>query len=298
VIEVRVIFLGTSGSAPTKARNLPSVAIEHEGEVLLFDCGEGTQRQIMHYSVNISKINSIFLTHAHGDHIIGIAGLVRTLALNKRTKPLKIYIPEGQEKPIRSLIEFDNALIGYPIEIIPIKGGLVQKGDDYTISAFRVNHTIKCYGFVFAENDKVHFIKQKADALGIKGKMFSELTKKGHAVINGKKVSLTSVTTKEKGRKIVYATDTKPCKATQEAAAGANLLIHEATYSEKYSEQATERGHATALQVAKMAKAAKVNMLALTHISARYRDPKELLDEARSVFKNTRIAEDGMKIDL
>ncbi len=295
---MRIIFLGTSGSVPTKARNLPSVALEHEGEILLFDCGEGTQRQMMNFSVNISKIASIFLTHAHGDHIIGVAGLIRTLALNKRASPLRIYVPEGQEGAIKSLIEFDHALIGYPIEIIPIKGGIVQRGDDYTISAFRVNHTLKCYGFVFAENDKVHFIKQKADALGIEGKMFSELTKKGRAVINGKRVTLASVTTKEKGRRVVYATDTKPCKATQDAAAGADLLIHEATYTEQYKEQAGERGHATALQVAKMAKAAKVNMLALTHISARYRDPKELLEEARSVFKNTKVAEDGMRIEL
>ncbi|MDE1865240.1 MAG: ribonuclease Z [Candidatus Micrarchaeota archaeon] len=295
---MRVVFLGTSGSAPTKARNLPAVALEHEGEVLLFDCGEGTQRQAMHHSVNISKISAIFLTHAHGDHIIGIAGLIRTLALNKRTGLLKIYIPEGQEGAVRSLIEFDNALIGYPIQVITIKGGVVHKGDDYTVSAFRVNHTIKCYGFAFAENDKLHFMKQKADALGIRGKMYSELTRKGHAVVNGRRVSLASVTTKERGRKVVYATDTKPCKATKDAAEGANLLIHEATYSERYREQAVERGHATALQVAKMAKAAKVNMLALTHISARYRDPKELLDEARSVFKNTRIAEDGMRIEL
>jgi ribonuclease Z len=295
---MKVIFLGTSGSAPTKARNLPAVAVEHDGEVLLFDCGEGTQRQIMRYSVNISKISAIFLTHAHGDHIIGVAGLIRTLALNKRTAPLKIYIPEGQEKAIKSLIEFDNALIGYPIEVVSIKGGQVLKGDDYTISAFPVNHTIKCYGFVFAEDERLHFIKQKAEALGIKGKVFSEITKKGHATINGKRVTLASVTTKEKGKKIVYVTDTKPCKATQTAAAGANLLIHEATYAEKYKEQAEERGHSTALQVAKMAKAAKVNMLVLTHISARYKDPKELLDEARSVFKNTAIAEDGMAIEL
>lgn len=295
---MRVIFLGTSGSAPTKARNLPSVAMEHEGEVILFDCGEGTQRQIMQFSVNISKVSSVFITHAHGDHIIGIAGLVRTLALNKRTAPLRIYIPEGQESVIKSLIEFDNALIGYPIEIIPIKGGAVYKGDDYTISAFKVEHTIKCYGFVFAENYKVHFIKQKAEQLGIKGKMYSELVKKGQMTINGKKVTLSSVTTGEKGRKMVYATDTKPSKVTQKAATGANLLIHEATYTEKFKEQADERGHATALQVAKLAKAAKVNMLVLTHISARYKDPTELLDEAKSVFKNTKVAQDGMAIEL
>ncbi len=296
---MRVIFLGTSGATPTRERGLPALAVEHEGDVLLFDCGEGTQRQMLQYSVNISKVKAIFVTHVHGDHVIGIAGLVRTLGLARRTKPLPIYVPEGQEGAIRDLIGLRYCeMIKYPIEIMPIKGGTVFKGDDYTVGAFRVSHTLKCYGFVFAENDKVHFIKQKAEALGLKGKMYSELAKKGYATIGGKKVTLSSVTTKERGRRIVYATDTVPSKATQKAAEGADLLIHEATYSERYRELAEERGHATALQVAKMAKAAKVNILALTHISARYRDPKELLEEARSVFKNARVAQDGMAIEL
>jgi ribonuclease Z len=295
---MRVIFLGTSGSAPTKLRNLPAVAVEHEGEVLLFDCGEGTQRQMMIYSVNISKVAAVFITHAHGDHIIGIAGLIRTLALNKRTAPLKIYIPEGQESAVKSLIDFDHALIGYKIEIISIKGGIIHKGKGYSVSAFRADHTIKCYGFALEEDQKVRFIKAKAESLGIRGSMYSELMKKGRISIKGKVISLASVTTKEKGRKVVYVTDTKPSKVVQKAAAGANLLIHEATYTEKMKEQAKERGHATALQVAKIAKAAKVNILALTHISARYKDPKELLDEAKSVFKDARIAEDGMAIQI
>lgn len=296
---MRVIFLGTSGSTPTRERNLPAVAVEHEGEVFLFDCGEGTQRQMIRYSVNISRVKAIFITHVHGDHVIGVAGLVRTLGLNKRTTPLSIFVPAGQEDAVRDLLGAKYCeMIKYPIKVIPITGGVIWKGDDYTVSAFQVEHTIRCYGFVFAENDKAHFIKQKTNALGIEGKMFSELSKKGHMTIGGKSVTLASVTTKEKGRKIVYATDTKPSKITQKAAVKANLLIHEATYTEKYKELATERGHATALQVAKLAKAAKVNMLALTHISARYKDPKELLDEAKSVFKNSRVAYDGMAVEL
>lgn len=296
---MRIIFLGTSGSTPTKERSLPGVAMEHEGEVLLFDCGEGTQRQMLQFSVNLSKIKAVFITHAHGDHVIGIAGLVRTLGLGRRTEPLSIFVPEGQEDQITGLIGAKYCeMIKYPIRIVPIKAGIIWKGDDYTVSAFRVAHTIKCYGFVFQENEKVRFIKQKADAIGIKGKMFSEIMRKGSAVIGGKRVSLSSVTTRSNGRKMVYATDTVPSKVTEKAAAGASLLIHEATYTEKYKELAAERGHATALQVAKLAKAAKVNMLALTHISARYKDPKELLDEAKSIFKNSRVAYDGMAVEL
>jgi ribonuclease Z len=297
---MRVVFLGTSGSTPTRMRNLPSVALEHEGEVMLFDCGEGTQRQMLQYSVNISRIKAIFITHAHGDHVIGIAGMVRTMGLSRRTDPLNIYVPQGQEDAIEDLIGTKYCeMIKYKINIIPIKGGgLVCRGDDYTISAFRVAHTIKCYGFVFQENEKIRFIKQKAEAAGIKGTMYSEIMKKGFLKIGGKRVSLSSVTTKGKGRKIVYATDTVPSKVTQKEAAGADLLIHEATYTEQYKNLAKERGHATAMQVAKIAKAAKVNILALTHISARYKDPKELLEEAKSIFKNSRVAYDGMAVEL
>ena len=170
---MRIVFLGTSGSTPTKERNLPAVALEREGDVFLFDCGEGTQRQMLLYSVNLSKLRPIFITHVHGDHIIGIAGLVRTLGLARRTEPLSIYVPEGQEDAVRELMGTKYCeMIKYPINLIPIKGGIVCKGDDYTVTAFRVAHTIKCYGFVFEENEKVHFIKEKANALGIKGKMY------------------------------------------------------------------------------------------------------------------------------
>jgi ribonuclease Z len=295
---MRVIFLGTSGSTPTKARGLPAVAIEYHKDVLLFDCGEGTQRQIMTYGVNMSKIRAIFLTHVHGDHIIGIAGLVRTLALNKRTEPLLIYIPEGYADSVRHLLEFDRALIPYKIEIRQLKGGTVYKGEGYAVRGFPVAHTVKTYALVFAEDDTLHFIRDKAEKLGIRGEMFSKLSKSGSITLNGRKVSLGSVTTRKSGTKIVYATDTKPSKATETNARGADLLIHEATYAERYVKLAKERGHATAIQCAKLAKAAKVNRLVLTHISARYKNTDELVSEARTVFRNTDAAYDGMNIDL
>lgn len=295
---MRVTFLGTSGSTPTKARNLPAVAINYNGRIILFDCGEGTQRQMMIYSVNISKIDAIFLSHLHGDHIIGIAGLIRTLALNKRAEPLNIFIPKGQEKAVKSLIEFDNALIGFKINIMAISGGDLFRGDGYTIKAFKLSHTVDTYGLSFIEDDKTRFIEQKAKKIGLKGEMFGKLLKEKTMLINGKKVHVTDVTMKIAGRKIVYATDTRPVSATVTAAKGANILIHEATYADEYKNLAKERGHSTSVEGAKIAKRANVNILVLTHISARYKSTDELLNEAKAIFKNTSVAYDGMTLDL
>jgi ribonuclease Z len=294
----RVIFLGTSGSTPTRYRSLPAIALERGRDVLLFDCGEGAQRQMMIHKVNISKIKAIFLTHVHGDHILGVAGLVRTLALNKRAEPLFIYVPKGGEGAVKHLMEFDNAIIHYKIEIRPIKGGEIYRGDGYRIRAFRVVHTVPTYGFAFIEDDRLRFIKEKASRAGLKGRMFSEIARKGSLSIGSRRITLSSVSRKVKGKKIVYATDTRATKTVAREAYKSDLLIHEATYSERYKALARERWHSTARQCSVLAKLAKVNMLVLTHISARYKDTAELLREARAVFKNTSVAQDGMVIEL
>lgn len=295
---IKLVFLGTAGSTPTKARSLSSVSLEYNGEVFLLDCGEGAQRQMMQYSVNISRVKAVFLSHIHGDHTIGIAGLVRTLALNKRTEPLYIFIPKGNEKPIQDLIGFDRALINYRIVLKPITPGIIYTGKNYTISAFKLVHTINTYGFSFKENDKTKFSKQKVKSIGIKGTTFQTLLKKKSAVINGKTVRLKDVTTIEHGKKVVYATDTRPAPETIKASSNADVLIHEATYAESESRLAKERYHSTSLEGAVIAKKAKARRLILTHVSARYKDTSALLKDAKSVFKNTEMAKDGMAIIL
>lgn len=293
---IKVTFLGTSGSTPTKQSNLPSVAIEYDGDVILLDCGEGTQRQMMQFNVNISKIKAIFLTHAHGDHIIGIAGLIRTLALNRRSEPLLIFIPKGQEGAIEKLINFDNALIGYKIQIVPMDKKIVYKNEKYQIKQFKLSHTIPTCGIAFEELPKRHFDVKLAQRLGISGDMFSKLSKKGYLKIGKKKVLLNSITTIEQGKRIIYATDTRPCASTQRASIGAELLIHEATYMDANKDMALARMHSTSLEAAHIAKKAKVNMLVLTHISARYHNKVELEEEASRVFRNTKAANDGMQV--
>ncbi len=295
---MKIIFLGTAGSAPTKFRGLPSIAIEHNGEIFMFDCGEGTQRQMMEYSVNISRVKTIFLTHVHGDHTLGLPGLLRTMALNRRTTPLDIFVPEGGEKTVRSMVEFDKAIMNYKITIKPIKSGEVYKGRDFSISAFRLQHTTSTYGFTFKENDKIKFIKPKIKNLGIKGRAYGLLLKNKSIKVGNKTIKLKDVTVNRPGHKVVYATDTRPTAETVKAASNADIFIHESTYADAEKLLAKQRYHSTSAESATMAMRAKVKKLILIHPSARYRNPDVLLIEAKKIFKNTEIAKDGMVINL
>ncbi len=293
---IRITVLGTSGASPTKTRGLTSVALSYDGNVFLFDCGEGTQMQILKYGVNSSKIKAIFLSHLHGDHVIGIAGLVRTMALNGRKDPLYIFVPKGDEKSVSKLVYFDKAAIDYEIIVKGIGAGTQYKGKDFSISSFKLMHTIPSLGYVFKINDRRRFIVEKCKKLGLEGEMFSILQKKGSIRLGKKTVRLSSVTEPKIGERVVYASDTLPCTRTVSAAKKADLLIHEATYAETELKLAKERGHSTAKGAAGVAHKAGAKRLILMHISARYTDPKLLEEEAGKVFKGARVANDGEDI--
>ncbi|MCL4383313.1 MAG: ribonuclease Z [Candidatus Marsarchaeota archaeon] len=295
---IRIIFLGTAGATPTKARALPSIAIEYDGEIYLFDCGEGTQRQFLKYNINLSKISSIFLSHVHADHVIGIVGLIRTLAINKRIKPLFIYIPKNEENKIRTLINFDNPIINFEIIVNGISTGRIIKNKKITVSSFKLNHSVLTYGYVFKENDKIHFFKNKSKELGLRGKMFAEILNKKQITIKNKLIKLSDISFLETGKKIIYATDTRPCKSTIKNSMNADVLIHETTYIEKLKNLAKERKHSTTLETANIAKQSNVKKLIVFHISARYKNANILLKEIKAVFKNSEIAKDGLIIEL
>lgn len=297
-MPIRVTFLGTAGSTPTRERNLPGVAVEYDGKIYLFDCGEGSQRQMMLYGLSHSRVRAIFLTHMHGDHVIGVAGLVRSMALSKRAEPLEIFVPGGEEKKLEPLMTFDRALILYKIEIRPVKTGAIFKGRGFTISAFRLRHSAPTFGYSFKENSRYKFDKQKCAKLGLSAEMYRKLSGGLQVRIKGKSIRLRDVAVKVPGRKLVYAADTRPSRSTVSAAAGADLLIHESTFSDEHSGLARQRLHSTAAEAAAVAKKAKVKELIIFHMSARYRKPDELIKEARKVFHNTEGAYDGMQITL
>ena len=285
---IRIIFLGSSGSTPTVARAMPGIALKYESELMLWDCGEGTQRQLMKYKVGYGSVSSIFISHPHLDHYLGMFGLLETLKLSSAApKPVNIFLPRGMD------------LEGYPFaKIEKIKAGELMHRRGFTISAFAVKHCTGSHGFVFQEDEKVKFHEKKAHSLGLKGKLFREIQQKGKVKTAKGTIKLEDITWTKPGRKVVYAGDCAASDNTIKAAKDADLLIHEATFDSSKKEEAEERSHSTAKGAAKVAKAAKVKRLVLTHISPRYADVSELLKEAKSVFKKTEVAKDGLSIDI
>lgn len=298
MIMIHVTFLGTSGSSPTKERRMPSLSLEYGGELFLFDCGEGTQMQMLKYGINAYRLNAIFLSHAHGDHIIGLAGLIRTLALNKRYRELKIFTPKGYESTIKRLIAFDKAIIKYDIRIIGVRAGRVFKGKGFSVYAFKLNHTIPTYGYVFKEDDKRRFIKERCTTLGIKGKMFSEIQKRGYIKIGNRRIGIRSITRLQRGKKVVYAADTRPASSTISVSKHADMLIHESSYAKMHSMLASARKHSTAEEAAIIAKKAHAKLLVLIHFSARYKTTTQLAKDAQKVFRRTIAARDGLRLSV
>lgn len=285
---LRVTFLGTSASAPTVERGMPSIAIKYESELMLWDCGEGTQRQLMKYKVGYGSVGSIFITHPHLDHYLGMFGLLETLKLSSPSpKPIRIFLPRGLDAE------------GYPFaKVEKIKAGEILRGRGFSVSAFAVKHCRGSHGFVFQEDEKIKFHEEKAHSLGLHGTLFREIQKKGKVQTEKGEILLEDVTWRMSGKKVVYTGDCTPADATIEAAKGADLLIHEATFDSSKKDEAAERLHSTAQAAAQIAKDAGVARLVLTHISPRYADTTALLAEARAVFPACDIAEDGLAIDI
>lgn len=292
---MKIVILGSGGAVPSPARSLPSVGIRYFGEVYLFDCGEGTQRQMMIYGLSYARVKMIFLTHLHADHFLGIAGLMQTLKMTERREPIFIFGPAGTEHTISSIL-----MPPYPFQIIirDIDANFCLKNERFSISAFRTKHNTRSIGYVFKENDSWNFNKEKADKVGIKGRMFRKLEREGEILIGKKKIKLEDVTKPKRGVKLVYTGDTAPSDEVILASKGADLLIHDGTFSKEHTEEAEMKLHSTVSQAAEIAKKAKVKRLVLVHISNRYKDASPLEKEAKKIFKNSQLAFDGMEISI
>ena len=302
-MSIRILFLGTAGSVPTPERSLPAVLVQREGEQLMFDCGEGVQRQMIRAKTGFHKKMKVFISHMHGDHVLGLPGLLQTMALLNREKKLDIYGPTGIEPFLESIRETVQFVLTFPVEIHEVReAGIICDENDYTVHAVWANHVIPSLAYMLAEKPRPgRFYPSKANALGVpEGPLWSRL-QHGHNVksAKGRIVSPQEVTGPSRpGRKIVYTGDTRPFRGFAKFAAGADLLIHDATLDDTLSERAEEDGHSTPSQASKEAKKARVKTLVLTHISARYENANVLLQRARKIFKNTRVAKDFMEIEL
>ena len=296
-------FLGTSASRPTVERNVSSLAVIREGETLMFDCGEGTQRQMMRYGISFALCD-IFFTHMHADHMLGLTGLLRTLALQGRTDPMNLYGPVGCEKLLRRAISLGTDKQHFEVKVIELTPEAPLKRNGYSVVPFPVEHGDRsAIGYHLIEETRLgRFNPDKAREMGIpEGPLWGKIHK-GQAIDlpDGRRVEPSELVGPTRpGRRIVLTGDSRPAEGTITAATGADVLIHEATFAEEEAPRALETGHSTAREAAEVAAKAGVKRLILTHVSARYsRDTSDLEREARAVFPATIIARDGLEIDV
>ncbi len=295
-------FLGTGAACPSVDRNVSSLAIAREGETMLFDCGEGTQRQMMRYGVGFA-FREIFFSHYHADHMLGVTGLLRTMGLQDRTAPVTLFGPRGAARVLGAAISLGIERSKFPVEIVEVKPGDRLEREGYVLEAFPTEHRADTIGWALVEHERLgRFDPARAAALGVpEGPLWGKIHK-GESVElpDGRVVSPAElVGAPRPGRRVVYSGDTRPCATLIEAARGADLLVHEATFACEEQERARETGHSTAAEAAGVAREAGVRRLVLTHISPRYtRDAPELLEEARAVFPGVVIARDGLSVDV
>ncbi len=303
-MTLRATFLGTAGAVPTTARNPSSIHVNREGDEFLFDVGEGTQRQMMRYGTGFG-ISDILITHLHGDHVYGLPGLLETLEFTNREAPLTVHGPRGSRSDLIRLITACSGEPEYPLRVNEVEAGeVVIATDEYEIQAIATDHRTTAIGFVLEEADrKGRFDRERAEELGVPvGPAFSRLHE-GEAVEldDGTLVQPDDVVGPPRpGRKLVYTGDTRPSDTVVEAAAGADLLIHDGTFGDEWAERAVETGHSSAREAGEIAARADVYELILTHISSRYGgDASGLAVQANEEFDGpASVAEDGLEIEV
>ncbi|MGH7471330.1 MAG: ribonuclease Z [Longimicrobiales bacterium] len=298
---IRVTFLGTAASRPTVGRNVSSLALARAGELLLFDCGEGTQRQMMRFGTGFA-LHDIFFTHMHADHFLGVIGLLRTMGLQGREEPMRLWAPEGGGAILDEAVHLGVERVPFEIQIQEVAAEQRLARDGYDIIAFKSSHGIRSLGFALVEHERLgRFHLERARELGIpEGPLFGKLHRGQAVEVNGRVIQPSDVVGPPRaGRRIVYSGDTRPCRATVDNARSADLLIHDATFGDEEAERARETGHSTAREAAEVARRAGVLRLALTHVSSRYADdPRGLEREAREVYPQAFVAYDGLQIEI
>lgn len=302
-MSLSLVLLGTSASRPTVERNVSSAALVREGETIMFDCGEGTQRQMMRYGVSFA-LRDIYFTHFHADHVIGLIGLMRTMALQGRTEEMRLYGPRGAGRHLKRAKEFGVDRITFPVEIVELEPLQTVAYGEFEIAAFPVDHGPSAsFGYALVEHvRKGRFNPDRARELGVpEGPLWGQIHR-GQAVTldDGRVIEPAELVGPQRaGRRVVITGDTRPCEATVEASRDADLLVHEATFADEEAERARETGHSTAREAAQVAAQAGARRLVLTHLSARYsHDASDLVREAREEFRHVTVAKDGMEIDV
>lgn len=287
-MDLSLVFAGTAGSVPTARRGLPALLLRAGGDRILFDCGEGTQRQLLR-SVGLLDLDAIFLTHLHADHWLGLPGMLKSFDLRDRERELLVYGPPGMAMLLGS-VRAAYGRLGYPLEVVELEAGDALEWDGYEVEAFNVSHRGRAFGYAIVEDDRPgRFDAGRARALGVaEGPDFGRL-QAGETVDGVRPEQVMGEA--RRGRRIVLSGDTAPCETLRAQAAGADVLVHEATFLHEDRERARETGHSTARQAAELAAEADVRLLVLTHVSQRYH-PRDVREEARAIFPATELPRD------
>jgi len=291
---MRLTFLGTAGSWPTKERSASAIALDMENELLLLDCGEGTQRQFFQSSASFMRVRRVFVTHFHGDHFLGLPGLIQSMCLNHRTEPLDIYGPPDAEEMVGRALRMGYFTLRFPVTVHPLTPGQTVELEGYTVKTSTAIHPVPSLAYRIEEGPKRgRFDGDKARSLGIRGRDFAKL-EAGQPVHVGSTIVHPSdvMGPARPGRTVVYSGDTAPSEDVRRLAHRATVLIHEATVAQELEAEANEWGHSSARQAAELANAAEVATLFLTHFSARYKELEPLESEARILFPGSRAARD------
>jgi len=298
---MKLVFLGTSAAQPTESRGMSCICLEREGEILMFDAGEGAQVSYLKSGLGWNKKMKIFVTHMHGDHCIGVLGLLQTMTLQHRTEPVEIYGPDGIDEFIGENIRILNFGLSFPVMITAIRPGLVCEEKAYSVHTEDAEHSVSAFSFLFEEKAKPgKFDLERAKSLGIpEGPLWHELQLGNDIKVGDKTIKPSQVIgEKRPGKKIGISGDTRPTKKLEEFFNNCDYLSFDCTFSDKLKDKALETFHSTAKEAAALAKNANVSNLILTHFSARYKDEDELLQEAKEIHGSVFAAKDLLEIEI
>lgn len=296
---MELLFLGTSSMVPTKDRNQQSLLVGCNSYDVLIDCGEATQRQFKIKKITPNRIRKILLSHWHGDHVLGLPGLLMTLGMNSYDKTLEIYGPEGTKEAIKQLAKIYHFRLSYPLKIKEVKTGKIFEDDNIIIECTQLDHNPVCFGYSIKEKDRRRMKLSLIKKLGIpEGPLLGKLQRGSSITWKGKRISSKDATYVVKGKKLACVMDTEICDNAIKLARDADVLVCEATLKSDLDEVAYDRKHLTAKLAGDIANQANAKQLIITHFSQRYKSTTEMEEDAKSVFHNTRAAFDFMKIKL
>lgn len=296
---MKIVFLGTGAMQPTKERNLSAIYLNYESEHILFDCGEGTQRQMKIAEISPTKLTRVIISHFHADHVLGLGGLLRNLEANDYSKTLYIYGPRGLEKFFSNIVNSAYHNLSIKVKLIEFKAGVIIDEQKFKIEAIQLDHSVPSFGFRFEEKAKRKINLNYLSKFGLKQHpLLGDLQRGKDIVWNNKKITVKKATNLVKGKVVGLIFDTGLTKNCFMVAKDADLLISESTFSTKEKLKAKEYKHLSTEDAALIAKKSKVKKLILTHFSQRYNNLDELKKEAQKIFHNTVCAYDFMKVDI